>query len=529
MHARISGYRVRHGGRDALTIVEVMVAAGLGAILLIAATSMLSTSMERVHELQEKDLDAKLTGAFALNFKRMARRSAVSAHFWFQSVDLTRSCYDSAVEGGCGFRLSNNQDYAPDGSNSENSEREARCIENVSTNDLPSGESAIQLFANKVATEPAPVEYNFSSNSLLINSYPPFEDAVNPELDNVYAAWKITANTPLSMLTRPYHRRVFFKVAHELRGDTGHAVQTNPISSGRLQLTNTIVLEGSPLAGEIFAEKEETENLQGTVMVAYAAAKPSIFAAFIIQNIWKVGYEPVPPPGMELDSVIGDMIGLDAQNSRIIQAIMNNGKANFVMEFELLTHENLRNFFSEENKLSVEAHHNIASIEEFVQGYRRFNIVSTSFEGDWEQLGEEGGWHKKIHILDRLLQQNFDQLVFVPVELINLSLKSRAWPESGIFFERTPSKLIADCDGCEVRSLMRRPFRRDPDSLEQPLSLVARPILSSIYPKVTGKKGESKVARNKDVLMARKLQGSSMVSIVEVLKDLKCPELEEGN
>lgn len=545
MHAWNSGPMIQRprGGQDAFTIIEVMVAAGLGAILLWGATSMLSTSIERVHKLQEKELDAKLTGAFALNFKRMARRSAVSAHFWYQSVDLTSSCLDPDVVGGCGFVLRDNPKYDSK-ADPDDPESERKCIEAV-PDGLAQGSSPIQLFANK-STEFSEVEHHFDENgtdSITMESYLPVEGI--DDLENVYAAWKITANTPLSMLTRPHHRRLFFKVPNELRGPTNNLGDRERIEDNNVDLSDVIVLQGSQLADDTFPDNEaiKQKKLKGSVMVVYAAAVPSMFALLVIDNVWKVGTDAPDNLDLQVGSAVERMFNGSA-NVEVNEAIQglistiqtrSDGQPYFVMRLSLLSFSQLRQFFSseEDGSLNEGVLQQIRNIRQFINSSESFNIDQKSeFQGAWQILEDETPWNNKIHILDRFIQSQRDQLVFLPVELINLSLKSRAWNEPGIVFVDSDGNEQPDCDGCEVRSLMRRPFRLNPNNTERPLELTARPILSSIHPKVKDdvKDGEKakkqKRAYNKDVLLARKIQGSSMVSIVENLQDLKCPDEE---
>ena len=512
------------------TLIEILITTGLATALIIAATTMLNRSMTTVEDNLQQDLDAKFTGAFATNFKRLSSRARMAAYFWHQPVNLSHSCLDDTQGGGCGFILKANPNYDPSKPHSQKT-----CLDNISSDSsFMLNHSQIQFFANK-QTSLSQAKITLSNSDLdpqpQISHYAQLPtQEINQAPQNLYVAWRITPNQPLIMITRPYHKHAFLTLPHKFRSTAIHHALKQIDSS---QQKTPLILEGSPRATRLLATPTDRDKLIGTVGVAYSINQPSIFSLFIINNILPLNQESQKSFSDAWDAMINKnaLEGFERELKDTINSIESN-LTNYVAASSAASSPNLYLFeLTALNQPTIKTFIGSSTAQIYdlpSRNYKKFHLANiklkhnTNIELATSLPNERFPWYRNIHRLDAVLQakNNEDRLVFQPLALIKLVVRERKFLAPGIVSGDDDNN--NHCDTCVIKSLQRHAFKQ-PQTGDEPLSTTSRPLLSGIKPKIKKAQGKRTTAHNKEVIIARKLTSSSLVTIIGAPEDLRCP------
>ena len=507
------------------TLIEILITTGLATALIIAATTMLNHTVTTVEDNLQQDLDAKFTGAFATNFKRLSSRARMAAYFWHQPVDLSRSCF-SDQGGGCGFILKANPKYDPSDPHSQKT-----CIDNIPAGSFSLNPPKIQFFANKQTTL-SEFEITLSKS---LDSKPQIShfaqlstQKINQAPQNLYVAWRITPNQPLTMITRPYHKHAFLTLPHKFRSDAIHPTLKQIDSSQNIPL----ILEASPRAARLLKAPTDRAKLIGTVGVAYSINQPSIFSLFIINNILPFEKKSAEEFTEAWNAMIDEDIAKNLGDQRT--STINSIKSALIPSTPTPTPSSSNLYLFKLTALDQSAIANFIGSSTLAQiylqpmkNYTRFHLANIKLNKTINidladsPPNEAFQWHHNIHRLDAVLKKNNngDRLVFQPLALIKLAVHERKFLAPGIVSGDDDNN---HCDTCVIKSLQRHAFKQQ-QAGDEPISTTSRPLLSGIKPKIKKTQGERKTAQNKEVIIARKLTSSSLVTIIGAPEDLRCP------
>lgn len=486
------------------SLIEILTAVGLATVLLISATKMLNTSIERTEKHVSSDMDAKVLGSFTSLFSRLTTRSQISSLFWHRPINLMQSCHDEDLILGCGLIINDSQDSKSD---------HPSCIHDIPSNlNIP----YVQLFSNKTTFRrsiASSINIPSVDQPITIDQFIPSD--LN-ELNDIhaYAAWKLhpqnTTVPELTMVSRSYKKKMIFFLPQRI-GNQDIDFNTDNNS----QPMASVVVQASRILKTGFYE-DLAKKLNRTIAVVHSVLNPRIYSLVYISSIEQC--TSLPPQQNECTDIINTYYNPD-------QPITPE---DFTDRFFIMGLEPLSNIeehvtpFVLGDKDDLDSSAILTSFENIInQSHFNLNlssifeVLSTPPDGLLWMGDRSIPWTQRLPHFNYFLMKHHtnDSLAIVPANLMKLRLTERK------FEKQTPDGLKENSDeDTMAKSVHLIKFHLNEKG--DPAHTV-RPILSNISPSYND---QTRIYKNKDVIIARQLHSKShtLTAIIGVLDELRC-------